>query len=53
MKKLTQIYSKTESNETLIHFEIPHFSKIHKIEYDFDSNGYRALVLVDDTFGGE
>ena len=51
MKKLTQIYSKTESNETLIHFEIPYYSEIQKIEYDCNFNKYYALVLEDDSLG--
>ena len=51
MKRLTQIYSKTESNETLIHFEIPYYSEIQKIEYDCNFNKYYALVLEDDSLG--
>lgn len=51
MKKLTHIYSKTESNETLIHFEIPYYSEIQKIEYDCKFNKYYALVLEDDLLG--
>lgn len=51
MKKLTQIYSKTESNETLIHFEIPYYSEIQKIEYDCNFNKYYALVLENDSLG--
>jgi len=51
MKKLTHIIAKTESNETLIHFEIPYYSEIHKIEYDCNSKRYSAIVLIDDSLG--
>lgn len=51
MKRLTYIKAETENNQTILHFEIPYYSKIHKIEYDFLSKNYLALVLEDDTMG--
>jgi hypothetical protein len=51
MKKLTHIIAKTESNETLIHFEIPYYSEIQKIEYDYNSKKYLALILIDESLG--
>lgn len=50
MKKLTYIEAKTENNQTILHFEIPYYSKIHKIEYFHHTSRYQALVLIDDAF---
>ena len=51
MKKLTYVEAKSEMNCSLIHFEIPFYSEIHKIEYDYHSNRYSAIVLEDDSTG--
>jgi len=50
MKKLIHIEAKTENNQSLLHFEIPNYSEIKKIEYVYHTSRYRALVLIDETF---
>lgn len=50
MKKLTCIEAETENNQSVLHFEIPYYSEIKKIEYVYHTSRYRALVLIDETF---
>ena len=51
MKRLTLVEATCEMINSLIHFEIPYYSEIHKIKYCYYTNRYSALVLEDDSHG--
>lgn len=51
MKRLISVDATCEMSNSLIHFEIPYYSEIHKIEYCYHTNRYSALVLEDDSLG--